>query len=76
MVNCRMILHHRDGRVEETSLSGDGAITLDSLWRLPNHADHWWKVVRLRWPGDGSTGVAELEPADPPAELVEAAGGR
>jgi hypothetical protein len=65
-----MILHHRDGRVEETDVQGDGVIGTGSLWRLPSSADHWWKVVALRWPGDGGDGVAELEPTELPPHLA------
>lgn len=66
MVRCRLILRHLDGRVEETDVSGDGPILWGSLWHLPPNADHWWKVVALRWNGDGGTGVAELEPTAAP----------
>jgi hypothetical protein len=71
MVHCRMILRHADGRVEETSVHGDGPIAVGSLLRLPPHADHWWKVVALRWPGDGGSGYAELEPTTLPPGLAE-----
>jgi hypothetical protein len=36
--------HHGDGRVEESSLDGDGPFMPDAGLRLPTHADHWWKV--------------------------------
>ena len=64
-----MLLRHSDGRVHETDVIGDGPITVGGYWRLPPHADHWWKVVALRWGGDGGPGVAELEPATLPPEL-------
>jgi hypothetical protein len=69
MTKCRMILHHADGRVEETSVCGEGPIAMGGYWRLPNSADHWWKVIALRWGGDGGPGVAELEPTTLPPEL-------
>jgi hypothetical protein len=69
MVSCRMILHHQDGRIDETNVFGDGPNGMGSLFKLPGHAEHWWKVVALRW--YAGKGVAELEPATPPAELLE-----
>jgi hypothetical protein len=71
MVTCRMILHHADGRIEETDVRGDGVILPGSLWQLPASADHWWKVVGVRWPADGGTGVAELEPSVAPPPLLK-----
>ncbi len=68
VTRCRMLLRHRDGRVEETEVHGDGPITVGSFWRLPPHAADWWKVVSLRWGSEGH-GVAELEPAALPAHL-------
>ena len=69
MTQCRLILRHADGRVDETSVFGEGPIGMGSYFRLPDHAEHWWKVVALRWGGDGGPGVAELEPATLPPEL-------
>ena len=47
MVRCRLIVHHADGRVEETEVRGDGApIMPGSLFKLPPIDDkQWWKVV-------------------------------
>ena len=74
MVHVRLVLHHRDGRTEESSLDGDGPFTPDGLLHLPPHADHWWKVRTLRWDGDdGRSGFAELEPAELPPHLQELA---
>jgi hypothetical protein len=70
MAHCRLILHHLDGRVEESSLDGDGAVTVGGYFKLPPHADHWWKVVALRW-GAERGGVAELEPTELPADLAK-----
>jgi hypothetical protein len=67
MNHCRLILHHLDGRVDESSLHGDGPILVDSYFKLP-HGDHWWKVVALRWGAKGG-GLAELEPATLPPHL-------
>ena len=64
MVHVRLLLRHRDGHTEESSIDGDGPLTPDGFLHLPPHADHWWKVRTLRWNGDGRTGFAELEPAD------------
>jgi hypothetical protein len=64
-----MLLRHSDGRVEETDVIGDGPIMIGGYWRLPPHADHWWKVVTLRWGSDGGPGFAELEPAALPPQL-------
>jgi hypothetical protein len=64
VLHVRLILHHRDGRSEESSLDGDGPFMPDAYLQLPPHADHWWKVRSLRWNGDGRSGFAELEPAD------------
>ena len=69
MTQCRLILRHDDGRVEETRVFGEGPIGTGSYFRLPEHAEHWWKVVALRSSGDGDPGVAELEPATLPPEL-------
>lgn len=69
MTQCRMILRHADGQVEETDVRGDGQITVGQYWQLPVHAEHWWKIVSLRWGSDGGPGVAELEPATLPPEL-------
>ena len=69
MVQCRMILHHADGRTEETNVRGDDPIAVGQFFRLSPHADHWWRVVSLRWGGDGGPGLAELEPAELPPEL-------
>jgi hypothetical protein len=70
VVHVRLILHHRDGRTEESSLDGDGPFMPDGFVHLPPHAEHWWKVRSLLWNGEGSSGVAELEPADLPPELL------
>jgi hypothetical protein len=69
MLTVRLILHHRDGRVEESSLMGEGPFMFDGVIHLPPHADHWWRVSSLRWNGDGKSGVAELEPTERPPEL-------
>ena len=68
MTHCRLILHHVDGRVEESSVDGDGPIMVGSYFKLPPHADHWWRVVALRWGTEGG-GVAELEPTTLPPHL-------
>ena len=68
MAHCRLILHHVDGRVEESSVDGDGPIVMGSYFKLPPHADHWWKVVAVRW-GAELGGVAELESTTLPAQL-------
>ena len=73
MVHVRLLLHHRDGRTEDSTLDGDGPLTPDALLHLPPHADHWWRVRTLRWNGDGRTGFAELEPAELPPHLHERA---
>ena len=71
MIHVKLILHHRDGRIEESSLDGEGPFMPDSLVHLPPHADHLWKVRSLRWNGDGGMGVAELEPTEElPRHLV------
>jgi hypothetical protein len=64
-----MTLRHADGRVEETHVQGDGSIAVGSVWRLPSHADHWWKVVALDWRADG-IGHAQLEPTEDPNETL------
>ena len=64
MIHVRLLLHHRDGRTETSSLDGDGPFLPDGLLHLPPHAEHWWKVRSLRWNGDGRMGFAELEPTD------------
>ena len=69
MTQCRLILRHADGRVDETSVFGEGPIEMESYFRQPDHTEHWWKVVALRWGRDGGPGVAELEPATLPPEL-------
>ena len=72
MIHVHLILHHRDGRVEESSLDGDGPFMPDGVLLLPGHADHWWKVKSLRWDAQGGSGLAELEPVDePPPELAK-----
>lgn len=68
MIHCRLVLHHRDGRIEESSLDGDGPIAMGDYCKLPPHADHWWRVVALRWGAEGG-GVAWLEPATLPERL-------
>jgi hypothetical protein len=75
VIHVRLLLQHRDGRREESSLDGDGPFTPDGLVHLPPHADHWWKVKSLRWHGDGQSGFAELEPVDElPPRLERRAG--
>lgn len=69
MTTCRLILHHADGRMEETSVWGEGPIGMGAYFRLPDCADHWWKVVALRWGAAPDQGVAELEPATLPPHL-------
>jgi hypothetical protein len=71
LVHVRLLLHHRDGRQEESSLDGEGPFAPDTFVRLPSHADHWWRTQSLRWDGDGQTGFAELEPVDelPPHQM-------
>lgn len=64
MIHIRLLLHHRDGRVEESSLDGHGPFGPEDFVHLPPHADHWWQVRSLRWEGDGRRGFAELEPVD------------
>ena len=65
VLHVRLLLHHRDGRTEESSLDGNGSLMPDAYLSLPPHADHWWKVRSLRWDGgDGQSGFAELEPVD------------
>jgi hypothetical protein len=64
VVHVRLLLHHRDGGVEESSLDGGGPFLPNAYVHLPPHADHWWKVRSLRWNGNGQSGFAELEPAD------------
>jgi hypothetical protein len=75
VVHIHLTLHHRDGRVEESSLDGDGPFLPDALLHLPTHADHLWTVRSLRWEAQRGTGFAELEPSDqsPPelSNLVE-----
>jgi hypothetical protein len=74
VIHVRLILHHRDGRCEESSLDGDAPFMPDAYVHLPPHADHWWKVRSLRWNADGRSGFAELEPADePPPHLASSA---
>jgi hypothetical protein len=68
MNHCRVVLHHVDGRVEESTLDGDGPIMMGSYVKLPPHADHWWKVVALRWGVEGR-GYAEMEPTTLPPHL-------
>jgi hypothetical protein len=63
-----MILHHEDGRIEETDVRGDGAITIGSYWRLPAASSQWWKIVALRW--YAGEGVAHLEPTELPPHLA------
>jgi hypothetical protein len=46
-----------------------GPIGLGSLFKLPPHAEHGWKVVALRW--YAGNGVAHLEPATLPPELLK-----
>jgi hypothetical protein len=70
MVRCRLILSHADGRVEESDITGEGPIMVGAYFHLPPHAEHWWRVVALRWGGEGGTGVAELEPTELPPELL------
>jgi hypothetical protein len=69
VTKCRLILHHADGRVGETSVWGDGPIGMGGYLRLPDHADHWWKVIALRWGATPEQGVAELEPTNLPLHL-------
>jgi hypothetical protein len=68
MNHVRVLLHHLDGRVEESSLDGDGPLAVGAYCKLLPHADHWWKVVALRWGTEGR-GFAELEPATLPEHL-------
>jgi hypothetical protein len=68
MNHCRLILRHVDGRIEESNVHGDGPIMVGSYFKLPPHADHWWKIVALRWGAEGR-GVAELEPTTLPPHL-------
>jgi hypothetical protein len=72
MLHVRLLLHHRDGRLEESSLDGEGPFGPDGFAYLPPHGDHWWKIRSLRWDGDGGGGFAELEPVDdlPPGIAV------
>jgi hypothetical protein len=63
-----VLLHHLDGRVEESSLDGDGPIVVGSYFKLPPHADHWWEVVALRWGVEGG-GYAEMKPTTLPPHL-------
>jgi hypothetical protein len=67
MNHCRVLLHHPDGRVEESSLDGDGPIAVGDYCKL---TDHWWKVVALRWGAEGG-GYAEMEPTTLPPHLRE-----
>ena len=75
MIHVRLLLHHRDGRTEVSSIDGDGPFGPDGFLQLPDIAEHWWKVRSLRWDGDGRSGFAEMEPVDelPPhlAKLAE-----
>lgn len=73
MVHVRLLLRHRDGRTEESSLDGDEPLMPDAVLHLMPHADHWWKVRTLRVDGDGRTGFAELEPTELPPHLRERA---
>src|SRR4051795_11335547 len=74
MIHVHLTLHHRDGRVEESSLDGDGPFMPDGVLLLPSHADHWWKVRSLRWDAQRAVGFADLEPTDePPPELARLA---
>ena len=66
MTHCRLILHHTDGRVEESSVYGNWPIVMAAT--SSSHADHWWKVVALRCGAEGG-GVAELESTTLPAHL-------
>jgi hypothetical protein len=69
VTQCRLLLRHDDGRAEETSVLGEGPIGMDSYLKLPDHADHWWKVVALRWGPTREQGFAELEPTTLPPQL-------
>ena len=61
MIHVRLLFHHRDGRLEESSLDGEGPFGPEGFVHLPPHADQWWRVRSLRWDGDGRKGFAELE---------------
>ena len=70
-MKCRVFLQHSDGRVEETSLWGDGPIAVGDYFRLPDSGPDWWKVASLRWGSPvGSVGVATLEPTELPPHLA------
>jgi hypothetical protein len=75
VIHIHLTLHHGDGRVEESSLDGEGPFMPDALVQLPGHADHLWRVRSLRWDAQRGVGFAELEPTEesPPevAKLVE-----
>jgi hypothetical protein len=70
VVQLRLNLHHRDGRKETTSVRGDGPFAPDAILHLPEFADYWWKVRSLRWNGEHTEVVAELEPTDLPPRLL------
>jgi len=69
MTRCRLLLRHADGRFEETSVFGAGPLGMGGYLKLPEHADHWWKVVALRWGATPEQGFAELEPTTLPPHL-------
>ena len=69
MVVCKMLLHHADGRIEETEVRGEGPIMPGALFRLAPTGEQWWKVVSVKWPAEGR-GEAELEPTELPPHLA------
>jgi len=72
VIACHLILHHEDGRIEETDVWGEGGITPGSFFKLPPIDEkQWWKVVSVRWRAGRDAGEADLEPVDLPPHLAK-----